>query len=271
MAGGAGEALGRLLAAAAPFLGAAPETLLAALAVFVRTGAAAALLPGLGEQLLPARLRLGAALALAAIVTPAVLPLLPPLPASPVALALLFLAEATAGLALGLALRLLVLALQVAGAVAAQATSVSQIMGAGVTPEPLPALGHLLVLAGITLALAMGIHVRAAAMIVLSYGPLPFGRFPAAEDLAAWGTARGGEALALGLTLAGPFVVLALLYNLALGAINRAMPGLMVAFVGAPFITAGALLLAALAAPHLLARWLGAVGAVLADPFGPLP
>ena len=44
---------------------------------------------------------------------------------------------------------------------------------------------------------------------------------------------------ALALSLAAPFVIASLLYNVALGVINKAMPQLMVAFVGAPAITCG--------------------------------
>ena len=70
-----------------------------------------------------------------------------------------------------------------------------------------------------------------------------------AADVAAWGTARVAQAFALGFSLAAPFVIAGFAYNLALGAINRAMPQLMVAFIGAPAITAGGLLILMLAAP----------------------
>ena len=59
-----------------------------------------------------------------------------------------------------------------------------------------------------------------------------------------------------------------MIYNLALGIINRAMPQLMVAMVGAPAITGGALALLMLAAPVILPLWLGLLQARLADPFG---
>ena len=80
-----------------------------------------------------------------------------------------------------------------------------------------------------------------------SYEILPMGLPIPAADLAAWGTARVAQAFALGFSLAAPFVIAAFAYNLALGAINRAMPSLMVAFIGAPAITAGGLLLLMLA------------------------
>ena len=159
---------------------------------------------------------------------------------------------------LGLAIRLMVIALQLAGSIAAQSTALAQIFGAGATPDPMPAIGNILMLAGITLAVASGLHVKAAVAMARSYEILPMGLPVPAADVAAWGTARVAQAFALGFSLAAPFVIAAFAYNLALGAINRAMPQLMVAFVGAPAITAGGLLILMLAAPVILQFWSGA-------------
>ena len=149
----------------------------------------------------------------------------------------------------------MVIALQLAGSIAAQSTALAQIFGAGVTPDPMPAIGNILMLAGITLAVASGLHVKAAIAMARSYEILPMGLPVPAADVAAWGTARVAQAFALGFSLAAPFVIAGFAYNLALGAINRAMPQLMVAFIGAPAITAGGLLILMLAAPVILHFW----------------
>ena len=149
----------------------------------------------------------------------------------------------------------MVIALQLAGSIAAQSTALAQIFGAGVAPDPMPAIGNILMLAGITLAVASGLHVKAAVAMARSYEILPMGLPVPAADVAAWGTARVAQAFALGFSLAAPFVIAAFAYNLALGAINRAMPQLMVAFIGAPAITAGGLLILMLAAPVILHFW----------------
>ncbi len=249
----------------------------ALIAVFARVGAVAALAPGFGEQAVPTRMRLAAAIAFTAIVWPAVAPLAIGAAgadaggAGAAALWRLILAEATAGLALGLAIRMFVFALQFAGSIAAQSTAVAQILGGGVTPDPMPAIGAILTLAGITLALAGGLHVKLATAMISSYDVLPYGVFPVAGDLAEWGVARASEAVALAFALASPFIVAALLYNLALGAINRAMPQLMVAFIGAPAITAGALILLFACGPVALAHWAGLLDIALATPFSNLP
>ena len=102
-------------------------------------------------------------------------------------------------------------------------------------------------------------------------GPLtvaPAGMALIPGDAAAWASDRAGHVFSLALSLAAPFAAASFVYNLALGAINRAMPQLMVAFVGAPAITAGALLILWAAAPEILARWGEAADLALIDPFG---
>lgn len=235
--------------------------------VFLRVGSAMALLPAFGERSVPERVRLVLALAFTVVVAPAVAPLARPA-VQGTATPLLFLAtETIAGLAIGLVIRLFVLALQMAGSMAAQSTSLAQIFG-GANADPQPAMGHVLMISGLALAVMFGLHVRLAEVLILSYDIFRPGELPGSELLTAWGLARVAHAFALAFTLAAPFVVASLIYNVALGVINRAMPQLMVAFVGAPAITAGGLILLFLTAPVLLGVWNDAFATFLSDPFG---
>lgn len=231
--------------------------------VFLRVGAMLALLPAFGEQSVPLRLRLALAVAFTAVVAPAVWPDLPENPGPGH-----FAAEAAAGLVLGIGLRLFILALQTAAAIIAQSTSLSQLL-AGTGPEPQPAIGHLLTMAALALAVGAGLHIRAAELLILSYDLLPAGSRPLSADMADWGLGRTSQAFGLAFSLAAPFAAAALLYNLALGAINRAMPALMVSFVGAPALAWGGLVLLALMSPVLLGLWLDRLNGFLAAPFSP--
>lgn len=250
--------------ALAEVAGLAEDVLWQGAIVFLRVGAMAAVLPGFGNRMVPLRVRLALALAFTAVVAPAAPPLAAAQPELGRLLRLLA-TETLAGLALGLGLRLFVMALQTAGAIAANATSLSQLLG-GAQTEPLPAIGQALTVGGLALAMLAGLHVRLAEFMLLSYEILPAARFPAAAMMAEWGVAQVARAFWLAFTLAAPFVILSMLYNLALGAINKAMPQLMVAFVGAPVITLGGLALFAVAAPVMLSVWLDALLAFLADP-----
>ncbi len=240
-----------------------------AIMVFTRVGAIVALLPGFGEQMIPARVRLGITVAFTMVVWPMVLAQAPAAEAGRDMLRMMLI-EAAIGLLLGLSIRLMVFALQFAGSVIAQSTALTQIFGAGVAPDPMPAIGSILMLTGVTLAVAAGLHVKVAILMARSYEILPMGLMPAGSDVAAWATERIASAFALGFSLSAPFVIAAFAYNLALGAINRAMPQLMVAFIGAPAITAGGLLLLILASPVMLHYWQGRLDATLADPLSVL-
>lgn len=234
--------------------------------VFLRIGSAMAVLPGYGERSVPVRVKLVLALAFTVIIAPAVSGSVAPLVMEPGTVLTCIATESLIGLAMGLVLRLMVLALEMAGAMAAQSTSLSQLFGTG--GEPMPSMSHLLVAGGLALAMIAGLHVRLAEVLILSYDALPPGAFPDAAAIRGWGIGHIARAFARAFSLAAPFVMAALIYNLALGAINRAMPQLMVAFVGAPALTAGALVLFAVAAPAGLAIWNGGLIDVLADPFG---
>lgn len=243
----------------------APEALALGFLVFLRVGAAMAVLPAFGAQAVPARVKLVLALAFTAVVAPAVSPTLTgPLDGGAVLAHLA--SETVAGLGLGLMLRLMIMALQTAGMIAAQAVSLSQILG---TPnvEPQPALGYLMMLAGLALAAMAELHVRVAEAMILSYEALPPGVLPDGALIAQWGVGGVARAFGLAFSLAAPFLGAALVYNVALGAISKAMPQLMVALVGAPAITWAGLALAAICLPLLLPVWVRAFDAVLADPF----
>lgn len=239
-----------------------------ALWVFLRVAGMMAALPAFGEQSVPLRVRLALAVAFMLLVAPAVSPGFsvdgPPGPAA-------VLSETLVGLVFGLFIRFFVLALQIAGTIAAQSTSLSQIFGAQAGIDPLPAMGYVLVIGGIALATILGLHVAAAEYIIRSYDLVPAATLPDPGRMADLGISEVGRSFGLAFVLSAPFLVASLLYNLTLGVINRAMPQLMVAFVGAPAITAGGLALLALAAPVLLRVWSDALFVFLDAPFGALP
>lgn len=239
-----------------------------AIAVFLRVGVTFTILPGFGETFIPMRIRLVGALLFTLVLTPAVAPMMP-IFTDTIPPLRFFLTEAVAGFILGIGLRLIVMALQVAGSMAAQATSLAQIMG-GASPDPQPAVGGIMLVSGLALAVSAGLHVHLAETFLQSYGPLPAGQFPLVADTAAWGVARVSAVFSLAFSLAAPFLIASLLYNLMLGVISKAMPQLMVAFVGAPAITWGSLLLLFLTLPFILRIWLSAFQTGLAQPLGAL-
>lgn len=252
-----------LIAILADLAGVAEPMVLGWFLIFVRVGAAVALLPAFGDQMVPQRVKLGVALAFSVVVAP---PVIDRIPNESLGTLTPLLSEAAVGLMLGIGLRFFIFALQIAGMVIAQATSLAQLFG--IAGEPQPVIANILTLAALAVAVAAGLHVRAAEMMILSYDLFPPGSILPAPDLLQWGLHQAGRATGLALSLAAPFVIGSLLYNVALGVINRAMPQLMVAFVGAPALTLGGIALFALAAPLMLTVWMQALDAYLADPTG---
>jgi len=240
-------------------------------AVLIRLGAIMAVLPVFGDQPVPTRARLGLAIMFTLIVTPAVAPQIQFAPDTLMSAAGLLGMEALTGIFFGLFLRFFILVLQIAGSIAAQSTSLSQIFGGTAVVDPQPAIGHMLVVGGTALAALSGLHVQAAMYMVHSYVLVPFGTGLAPSLVTEVGLAEVGRTFGLGFVLAAPFLIASLIYNVVLGVINRAMPQLMVSFVGAPALTAGGLLLFFLAAPILLSIWLTAFSSFMEMPFGAWP
>ena len=246
------------------------EVVLVAAGIFMRVSAVAFLLPGLGERGISLRVRLGGALALTALLAPLVTTLQPLAPTTAPALVQMLAAEATVGLIIGFSFRVLVFMLQIAGMVAAQHLSVAQMFGAGVAPEPEPTIATLLALGGITMALMAGLHVQIVATLAALYDILPFGQFPDPSSVGSWASTRMAETFGLGISLAAPFVAIGFAYNIALGALNRAMPQLLVAIVGVPFLLWVGMVSLRLVLPSLFDVWFQHLDRTFIDPLGDL-
>jgi len=231
--------------------------------VFLRVSGLMIMLPGFGERMIPMRVKLVGALAITAIVAP-----LLPIAQVPAAITFaLVVSEIAIGVAMGASLRFLAHALLIAGTIAAQATSLSQLFGAP-SAEPSSAIGTLLHIAGLALLMASGLHLALIEFLLRSWDVLPTGAVLSGIDLSGWGTARVADAFALAVAMAAPFVIVSVLYNLTLGIINKAMPQLMVALVGAPAITGLSLVTLAVCATLILTIWRENVMSALASPFG---
>ena len=233
----------------------AGESLLIAWIVFLRVGAVVSVLPTFGEQSIPVRVRLGVAFAFTLILMTAVPDLEKLTRSSSLNFLTLTIPETITGLFFGILLRFFVFSLQIAGSIAAQSTSLSQIFGGTPGIDPQPAIANLLVLAGLCYAAMMGLHVHFSAYILYSYEMVPIGALINPADMLQLGLEHVSKIFSLGFSLAAPFVIASLLYNVILGVINRAMPQLMVSFVGAPAITAGGLFILAVSASLIMIVW----------------
>lgn len=230
-----------------------------------------AVMPAFGDQAVPIRVKLVLAVMFTLIVAPVIASTIGPMPTGLVTAVAILGPEVVSGLFFGLFLRFFILALQIAGSIAAQSTSLSQIFGGSAGVDPQPAIGHILVVGGTALAALSGLHVQVATYIIESYKMVPIGVALQADMVISLGLSEVTRTFGLGFTLAAPFLIASLVYNVVIGVINKAMPQLMVSFVGAPAITAGGLLLLLLTAPIILGLWSVAFREFMTAPFGLIP
>lgn len=224
--------------------------------VFSRIGAACVLLPGIGEAELPGTVRAGFTLAFTALLVPVLVPLLPPIPAAPWAGFAMVAAEIATGLWLGWLARLLVQALPVAGQFAASAVGLSSVL------QPDPALGpqstalaRVFSLAAPVVVLGSGLYALPLAALAGSFHLIAPGALLPVADTTQGAVQAVGEAFALAMRLAAPFVLAGLVWQGALGLLSRLVPNLQVYGAAMPGqILAGMALLLVLAGV-MVAAW----------------
>jgi flagellar biosynthesis protein FliR len=211
-----------------------PDLATAFMLTFARVGTLVMLMPGIGEQMIPVRVRLGAALLLTLVLFPLTRTLLPA-GGTPDAIIAVLIGEIAVGLVLGLAVRMVVGALQTAGNIVAQqlglafAMSVDPAMGGQQA-----AIGNFLTLLGITLIFAADLHHLAIMAIRDSYAFLPPTGVPEVGDAAMLAMRAVGRGFALAVQIAAPFIAFGILFNLGLGVLSRLMPQLQVFFLAMP-------------------------------------
>jgi flagellar biosynthesis protein FliR len=222
-----------------------PALAAAFLLTFARVGAMVMLLPGIGEQSMPSRVRLGIALTLSAILLPAHqkaytvdLNSLGPV------IVLLF-EEIVVGAVLGLTARLAISALQVTGTVIAQQLGLGFVTTVDPTQNQQGLLvGNFLSVLGVALVFATDLHHLVIAAMNDSYTIFQPGELPLMGDAAQHVTRIVATAFRIGIQLSAPFLVFGLLFNLGLGVLSRLIPQMQVFFIGLPLsIILGLLLL----------------------------
>jgi len=233
----------------------APAQVFIAFSIFTRIAAAAALIPGIGEQVVPSRVKLGAALALSVALWPLVGSVAGTMPTHVAGFVAILMAEVIAGLLVGLWVRMFIFVLQIAGAMIGQQISFSHLFSGPNAPAPQPGVANMFTLAAIALIFVTGFHLEIYIALAGSYSLLPWGEFPLSADTGLSISTAAQKAMVLGLRLSLPFLIGAFIYNLGLGALNRAMPQLLVTFIGAPALMAGGIALLAITMPLILGVW----------------
>lgn len=252
-----------LLAGLADAFGPLVELIWPIFGLFARLSLFFFLVPVFGERAVSARVRLGVATMTTFLLYPIVQDSLMDLRET--GAAELIATEALTGFVLGFALRLAVHALQILGMIVSQSLSLSQPLGEGIASEPNTTISTLLMLAGVTLLVTMNMHIALIGVLANSFTDMPVGTVLDLQVSANWLTQITVGLLRLCLSLALPFVILNFAYNLILGFLNRAMPQLLVSFVGLPGMTLAGLFLLLICASAMLMAWFDAFTALMVE------
>jgi flagellar biosynthetic protein FliR len=213
-------------------------------------------MPGIGEQTIPLQMRVMILLALSAMFSISGI-VTPPPTDSFVTYAGVLATEVAIGFSLGVVLRATIWMLSIAGTVISQSIGLSQLLGIALEHEQQTVTANLLSMAGAALLLSADFHIKAIASLLRLYTDVPIGALEAMnQDMLIQALL---SAFGLAIMLAWPFVAVNLLYNICLGFINKALPSLMVAFVGAPLMIGAGIILLALSIMGMLVVWEGRI------------
>ncbi len=203
--------------------------------IFARIGAVLLMLPGVGESYVPPRIRLSLALVVSLALWPVVSGTLPARPETLGRQAGWINSEVLVGLALGAMLRIFLTALATAGEVVALQTTLAFAQTANpMQASPGSTISAFLMLLGTTLIFATNTHHLFIAGLVGSYELIAPVRPLVTGDFATMAVRTLGDAFMLGIQLAAPVLVFAIIFNLASGLIGRVMPAFQVYFAAAP-------------------------------------
>jgi flagellar biosynthesis protein FliR len=232
-----------------------PESVLGVFVLFCRVGATMLLMPGLSSAQIPGQVRLFLAIALSLALAPLLLPAVRRVVAGTEPFSLLWIigGELLIGALIGLLARVFLIALQALAAVLATAIGYSGIPGSMIDEtEPQPALVSLVTITAVVIMFQTDLHWEVLRGLAASYTVLPPGsgfesRFGLAEI-----ADQLSETFLIALRISSPFLVYAVVANLAIGIANKLVPQISVYFVSLPLILAGGLIILYLNIDELL-------------------
>lgn len=221
-----------------------PEWVASAFILFCRIGACLMLLPGFSSPRLPVRARLFVALALTLALAPALTGGKPFAVDTIGALAGDIFGELFIGGMIGLLGRFYFLALETMMMAASMDIGLSNALGAPIDEsQQMPVIGTLISLTATCLIFVTDLHWELIRGIVASYKVMPVG-FALRPQEALASVADGlARTFVIALRIASPFMVFAIVVNMAIGLINRLTPQIPVFFISGPFVIAGGLIL----------------------------
>ncbi len=202
--------------------------------------------PIFGSPVIPARIKVALALAIAAAVFPLVASTVPPDITPGTAVVGIF-GEMMIGLVMGLAVSLVLLGVETAGMMIGQQAGIA--LASVIDPsqgESSTVVGQVYVITTTLIFLAIGGHRMLMAALLDTFAAVPVLSFRFNESLLRLVADLLSAAFVLGIKLFGPVLIALLLTSVALGFLSRTMPQLNILSVGFAIRTMAAIAIAAL-------------------------
>jgi flagellar biosynthetic protein FliR len=212
-----------------------PEFAAAFAIIMARIGTLVMLMPGIGDRVIPVRMRLTFALLLSLLFLPLLRPSLPAFSGGLEPLVRILILEVLIGLMIGTTVRITLSAMQLAGTVIAQQMSLS--FSATVDPTAgvqNPTIATFLVLVATAMIFALDLHHLSIRGMHDSYALMMPGDVPSVGDASQLIVTTFIAAFKVGVQISAPFLVFAIIFNLGLGILSRLMPQLPIFFLAMP-------------------------------------
>jgi flagellar biosynthetic protein FliR len=212
-----------------------PQTAFAFILLFARTGAMSMALPGIGDRMVPPRIRLVFALALSLILYPIVNKVFPNLPTSLFGMLSVIVAEVLIGIAIGFSVRIILTAMQFAGSAIAFQTGLA--FAQSVDPAnggQSTLFGTFMSVLSVALIFATDLHHLLLMAMHDSYMLFKPGSAMPIGDFAQVAVQTLTSGFRIAMQLAGPFLVFGLIFYLGVGVLSRLIPQVQVFFLAMP-------------------------------------
>lgn len=220
-------------------------TVLVLFAIFCRIGACIMTLPGFSSARISTTIRFFLAFAVSLAMTPLLFDTIyPRVSGTEASLVGVIVSELLIGLMYGLVPRLYVLGLQFAG------SAVSMAIGLN-TPGAMDVLEdssenqmtNLISFGGLLVLFMLDFHHVVFRALVDSYAVMPLGGMPDSQKMLITLTDTLSQTFMLMLRLASPFLIFGLMFNFAVGLVNKLAPQVPVFYISTPYLLMGGLLL----------------------------
>ncbi len=223
-----------------------PEgTVLALFAAFCRIGGCVMIMPGFSSARVPMQVRLFIAVAVSMAILPVMwTDIYPQVTGKGHSYIYLIAAETAVGAVMGLVARYYVLGLQFTG------TAITMLMGFASPPSsdviedtPENQVTSLISFAGLMVLFMLDFHHVMIEAIVQSYRAMPIGTPFDPQGVLITLTDSLAQIFMIMLRLASPFIIYGLLFNVAIGMVNKLAPQIPIYFISQPYLIMGGLFL----------------------------